>query len=374
MTSSKLKNIAGKVSLLLMFCASAALTLYLDQSYEVSDSSTPLVKNTSKPSSITTDNTPNEQVVRKFFDDGSSSETPPSAKSLTTVSAKAGSAKAGVSNSSEKASETTSIVIKTTASNTLVADAEIDADANQTPPNTLSLQSPVPLAGDTLVSENNTKTTINRAAPSLESRFDNATALVREGNLEAAKAEFISLANDYPEIPEILVNLSAIYSAQGDWFIASDILAQALVEHPDHPSLLKNLAIIDEHLSSRPKDHPTVSEQYDQVLFSLDKWKHGWMSGNIVDYLSNYSPIFVPNGGVSLGAWKDGRKMAIKRDSNITVGVSDVNVKLISSRVAEVSFHQTYKTPDKYLATNKKLTFYRDGGGERWYVISENTF
>lgn len=75
--------------------------------------------------------------------------------------------------------------------------------------------------------------------------------LTRQERLEDAKAIFIKLTTEHPELPEPFNNLAVIYAAQGDFTSARQALQKAINTHPAYATAHENLGDIYAKMASR---------------------------------------------------------------------------------------------------------------------------
>ena len=233
---------------------------------------------------------------------------------------------------------------------------------------------------------------LSKPSKAAEPRFAHAMQIMRQIDSDAASAhltlpdqigqwpallslvsqattEWKSLTKDYPELPEPFSNLAVAYSKQGQYFLATDALLEGLQFHPQHPTLTENLKALDRFVLFLPSTHPARTIETQRIHQSVEKWRHGWASRDVNQYFASYSATFKPSNGLSLTEWKTQRKARVTAPSAIALTLSDVNVRLLSSHTAEVSFLQVYTADSKFLATQKRLKLVRDSGG--WSIQSE---
>lgn len=96
-------------------------------------------------------------------------------------------------------------------------------------------------------------------------RFIKARLQVELGNLNAARATWIEITQQFPELPEPYNNLAALAANQGQWIEARDYLELALKLRPDYVLAQANLAdvylrLADRYYSSASKLQPNQRE------------------------------------------------------------------------------------------------------------------
>ena len=77
-----------------------------------------------------------------------------------------------------------------------------------------------------------------------EARFLKGLALAEEGRADEARAVFLALTGDYPDLPEPHNNLAVLYAAKGDFAMARDSLLLAISNHPGYATAHENLGDI----------------------------------------------------------------------------------------------------------------------------------
>lgn len=75
--------------------------------------------------------------------------------------------------------------------------------------------------------------------------------LTKQDKLDSAKAIFIKLTTEHPELPEPFNNLAVIYAAQGDFTSARQALQKAINTHPAYATAHENLGDIYAKMASR---------------------------------------------------------------------------------------------------------------------------
>jgi Flp pilus assembly protein TadD len=82
-------------------------------------------------------------------------------------------------------------------------------------------------------------------------RFIRAVALNMLGRLPEAEAAFVSLTQEYPELPEPYNNLAVVRAAQGKLDLARVALEDAIRAVPNYPVAHENLGDIHAQLAAR---------------------------------------------------------------------------------------------------------------------------
>lgn len=77
-----------------------------------------------------------------------------------------------------------------------------------------------------------------------EARFLKGLALAEEGRAGDARAVFLALTGDFPDLPEPHNNLAVLYAANGDHALARDSLLLAISTHPSYATAHENLGDI----------------------------------------------------------------------------------------------------------------------------------
>ncbi|WP_293373365.1 tetratricopeptide repeat protein [Nevskia sp.] len=228
-----------------------------------------------------------------------------------------------------------------------------------------------------------------------EGRFTRALILVKQNkNADAIKA-FTDLTRDYPQLPEPYNNLAVLYAQTGDYEKARDALEAALATNPSYATAHENLGDIYAALagaaynralaldagntttryklallgdltagpSARPgtttaaaaTPPPAVATApaatpapataaNDPALKALDAWAAAWTRRDVDAYLAAYAPDFKPDGGLSLGEWREQRRARIGKAKSIAVAVVNPEITRIDAQHLSVSFMQDYSS------------------------------
>jgi tetratricopeptide (TPR) repeat protein len=206
---------------------------------------------------------------------------------------------------------------------------------------------------------------------SASQRFEASLEHLQQNKLDVAQTELLSLIQDYPELPEPFSNLSVVYAKQGYYFQSADVLAQGLKIHPDHKTLKTNLQTLDRFIATLPQEHRAVAPELMNIRKGVTRWRDAWAAKDFDMYVSSYSTQFVPSNGLTRDAWLTRRKERLTQPKEIDLDLSNLAVRLTSSRTADVTFSQLCTTPLLTLNTRKTLKFYREPSG--WKIVREQT-
>ena len=110
---------------------------------------------------------------------------------------------------------------------------------------------------------------------------------------------------------------------------------------------------------------------YAEVRQALQNWRTAWTQRNVDVYLQFYAPTFVPSTGGDREAWKEKRKTALTRASDITVEVADLTVTLNDATHATMVFKQTYRSASYRDVVTKTLQWVKLG--DRWLIVRESS-
>lgn len=266
----------------------------------------------------------------------------------------------------------------------------------------------------------------------LDDHPDDAQGLFKKGIIlaqlsqsEQAIAVFERLTRDYPELPEPYNNLAVMYSAQGEFEQAREVLLTAIKAHPGYATAHENLgdlyvnlagmsygnalqldrqnikvqtkmAIINDlssptqtakHAQAVPlvtstsvvpmptsdTKQVTVSlPQADEtklILSTIDDWARAWSAKDANTYLSFYSVDFKTPANMSRPAWEASRRNRIAKPKTIAVAVVDPKVKFVDSTDAFVTFRQTYRSDVYRDQVRKRLQLHKQGS--QWQISQE---
>jgi adhesin transport system outer membrane protein len=110
---------------------------------------------------------------------------------------------------------------------------------------------------------------------------------------------------------------------------------------------------------------------YSEVRQALQNWRAAWVKRDVDAYLQFYAPSFVPSTGGDREAWKEKRRTALSRASDITVEISDLSVTLNDASHATMVFRQTYRSANYRDIVSKTLQWMKFG--ERWLIVRESS-
>jgi outer membrane protein, adhesin transport system len=110
---------------------------------------------------------------------------------------------------------------------------------------------------------------------------------------------------------------------------------------------------------------------YSEVRQALQNWRAAWARRDVDAYLQFYSPDFVPPTGGDRESWKDKRKTALSRASDITVEIADLTVTLNDATHATMVFRQTYRSANYRDSVTKTLQWAKLG--DRWLIVRESS-
>ncbi len=110
---------------------------------------------------------------------------------------------------------------------------------------------------------------------------------------------------------------------------------------------------------------------YGEVRQALQNWRAAWVRRDVDAYLQFYSPNFVPPAGSDREAWKERRRTALSRASDITVEIADLTVTLNDATHATMVFRQTYRSANYRDIVTKTLQWMKLG--DRWLIVRESS-
>ena len=110
---------------------------------------------------------------------------------------------------------------------------------------------------------------------------------------------------------------------------------------------------------------------YSEVRQALQNWRAAWTKRDVDVYLQFYSPNFVPPTGGDRESWRERRKTALSRASDITVEIADLTVTLNDATHATMVFRQTYRSANYRDTVTKTLQWTKLG--DRWLIVRESS-
>jgi adhesin transport system outer membrane protein len=110
---------------------------------------------------------------------------------------------------------------------------------------------------------------------------------------------------------------------------------------------------------------------YSEVRQALQSWRAAWARRDVDAYLQFYAPTFVPPAGGDRESWRERRKTALSRASDITVEIADLTVTLDDATHATMVFRQTYRSANYRDIVTKTLQWTKLG--DRWLIVRESS-
>ncbi len=240
-------------------------------------------------------------------------------------------------------------------------------------------------------------------------RFLTAYAYQMNAQTDKAIALYQGLIEDNPTLPEPRNNLAMIYLEQGDYDRASQLLVAAINTHPSYATAYDNLSQIYKGIaseayrralseSSEPAKYThtielaaiTRLDSVDQGLVTGDSeskatainfanqetlliervklWALAWSSKDFAAYTEFYSSQHRAKFDTH-EKWLAHRRSRILRPGNISVEISDVQVKWRSENRAIIDFSQAFESPGYRDRVVKRLAFNRVGS--QWKITEE---
>jgi tetratricopeptide (TPR) repeat protein len=255
--------------------------------------------------------------------------------------------------------------------------------------------------------------------------FDKGIILAQMAQSEQAIAIFKRLTKDYPELPEPYNNLAVLYSAQGKFEEARQVLLTAIKAHPTYATAHENLGDVYVNLAglsygralqldrqnsklqtklamindlsapnqtsqraqalslaasqgtaSTPTSNTknvTVSlpqkDESNLILSTIDAWARAWSAKDANTYLSFYADDFKPSPKMSRKTWEAARRRRIAKPRMISVTIDEPKIEFVESTDAHVTFRQTYRSDTYHDQVRKRLQLYKQG--DQWLIYRE---
>lgn len=95
-----------------------------------------------------------------------------------------------------------------------------------------------------------TESALRDDAGNVELRFLKGIIHTRKNELDAAAAEFLTLTQDHPDLPEPYNNLAVVYAAKGEYDKARQTLLRAINTHPSYATAYENIGDIYTKMAS----------------------------------------------------------------------------------------------------------------------------
>lgn len=240
-------------------------------------------------------------------------------------------------------------------------------------------------------------------------RFLTAYAYQMNTQTDKAIALYQALIDENPALPEPRNNLAMIYLEKGDYDRASRLLVEAINTHPSYATAYENLSQIYKGIaseayrravseSSAPAKYThniqlsaiTRLDSVDQGLVADDDdatptaitfanqetlliervklWAQAWSNKDFDAYTGFYSRQHRAKFD-SHDKWVAHRRSRILRPGEISVEVSNIQVKWRSDNRAIIDFRQAFRSPGYRDRVIKRLAFNRVGS--EWKITEE---
>ena len=107
-----------------------------------------------------------------------------------------------------------------------------------------------------------------------------------------------------------------------------------------------------------------------EVEDAVQAWAAAWQGQDLKRYFAAYSDEFTPNGGESIGRWREVRRVRIVGKNSINVTLRNMKVE-VRGNEATARFRQNYEAGALKTTTMKTLKLKREGG--HWRITREGT-
>lgn len=122
--------------------------------------------------------------------------------------------------------------------------------------------------------------------------------------------------------------------------------------------------------AAAPAASPPAAVPTDAVVKSLDAWAVAWSSRDVDAYLAAYAADFKPDGGLSLGEWREQRRVRIGKAKSIAVAVLNPEVTRLDGQRVSVTFTQDYTSDTISDKVTKVIELVQVGGS--WKITRES--
>ncbi len=123
--------------------------------------------------------------------------------------------------------------------------------------------------------------------------------------------------------------------------------------------------------SRRPANSGSEIESPREIIDTVVAWAEAWSMQSVDAYLSFYAESYRPAGDMSLDRWREMRRDRVAGPRRIEVGITDLEVKLLSAERARARFLQAYASDHYRDNTRKILDLVLEDG--RWKIQEERS-
>jgi adhesin transport system outer membrane protein len=152
--------------------------------------------------------------------------------------------------------------------------------------------------------------------------------------------------------------------------------AGSLAEEPEYLKSLRSEISLQKPASSSkvaavsvPVKKPAALPVDISIQFFLDAWVEAWQSQDLEDYLSYYSPDYVPERGRTLTAWEEFRRKRLSQPEFIRLSLEEIKIENMDGGKRRVQFIQHYQS-DIYQDRVRK-TLDLEPAADSWLILRE---
>ena len=103
----------------------------------------------------------------------------------------------------------------------------------------------------------------------------------------------------------------------------------------------------------------------------LRSWAKAWGRKDVKSYLTHYSKIFQPPGGISLTFWRKQRRQRLLKPAFIEIEIRNVQKKITDTSRVQVTFNQMYRSNTYSDRVFKILDL--QWGNKGWKILKETS-
>ncbi len=105
------------------------------------------------------------------------------------------------------------------------------------------------------------------------------------------------------------------------------------------------------------------------AIAAVRRWAEAWSRQDVDGYLASYAASFQPPDGLRRGEWMEQRRLRLRRPSFIEIGVSEVELRVLTPDRLAVRFQQDYRSDTFADRVLKTLELTRADG--EWKIVRE---
>lgn len=206
----------------------------------------------------------------------------------------------------------------------------------------------------------------NRTAQARILQPQSARVMLLQGQIYAAKGHLAQAYNQY----QMVINLPVNNDNKATVNQARELQAALgyRIEVDDSPDVAATEATQDPQAEALAAEEQALQATRTEIEQMLQAWLTDWQSGQPAAYFAHYVTDFKGE-AASASAWRKARSARLSPQAGIQVSITALQIDIVDSDNANISFTQTYSAKRYRDVGEKLLELVRDNG--RWLIRAE---